>query len=191
MPRSNKLKRTSDFPSRTASLPFRCSLANRSDSQGHGHSANIFGSDAPVRRRLRSSPPNLGGDTPPGPCESCASRPRSRFQKPYPGSAGSRRHPRRWRQFSRSHIVDFKCCVSANSAPVICHAWHVDRSLFRTSLAWCSILHSRVVKKLGPPVTAARLMGWKREWAAISVDVEKARFQARASAGQDVWLLGQ
>ena len=30
-----------------------------------------------------------------------------------------------------------------------------------------------VVKKLGPPVTAARLMGWKREWAAISADAEK------------------
>ena len=54
-----------------------------------------------------------------------------------------------------------------------------------------AINESRVVKKLGPPVTAARLMGWKREWAAISVDVEKARFQARASAGQDVWLLGR
>jgi hypothetical protein len=33
-------------------------------------------------------------------------------------------------------------------------------------------------------------MGWKREWAAISVDVEKARLQARASAGWDVRLFG-
>jgi len=47
------------------------------------------------------------------------------------------------------------------------------------------ILHGlpRVVKKLGPPVTARRLMGWKREWAAISVEVETAQFQARASGG--------
>jgi hypothetical protein len=49
----------------------------------------------------------------------------------------------------------------------------------------------RVVKKLGPPVTAGRLMVWKREWAAISADAETAQFQARASAGQDVWLLGR
>jgi len=50
---------------------------------------------------------------------------------------------------------------------------------------------TRVVKKLGPPVTAARLMVWKHEWAAISADAETAQFQARASAGQDVWLLGR
>jgi hypothetical protein len=49
----------------------------------------------------------------------------------------------------------------------------------------------RVVKKLGPPVTAARLMVWKPEWAAISADAETAQFQARASAGQDVRRLGQ
>jgi pyruvate-formate lyase-activating enzyme len=39
------------------------------------------------------------------------------------------------------------------------------------------------VKKLGPPVTARPLMGWKLAWAAISVDVETVQFQARASAG--------
>ena len=49
----------------------------------------------------------------------------------------------------------------------------------------------RVVKKPGLPVTAARLMVWKREWAAISADAERAQFQARASAGQDVRLLGR
>ena len=50
---------------------------------------------------------------------------------------------------------------------------------------------ARVVKKLGPPVTAARLMVWKREWAAISADAETAQFQACTSAGQDVRLLGR
>ena len=39
-------------------------------------------------------------------------------------------------------------------------------------LSQLSIAKSRVVKKLGPPVTAARLMVWKREWAAISADAE-------------------
>ena len=32
---------------------------------------------------------------------------------------------------------------------------------------------ARVVKKLGPPVTAAHSMVWIREWAAISADAEK------------------
>ena len=36
---------------------------------------------------------------------------------------------------------------------------------------------ARVVKRLGPPVTAARLMGWKRESAEISADAETAQFQ--------------
>jgi len=38
----------------------------------------------------------------------------------------------------------------------------------------------RLVKNLGPPLTAARLMRWKREWAAILADAETAQFQGRA-----------
>jgi hypothetical protein len=57
--------------------------------------------------------------------------------------------------------------------------------------AFAGSVSGREVKKLRPPVTAARLMVWKREWAAISADAETAQFQARASAGQDVGLSGR